>query len=341
MLVIEAGRRFGRSAVAAGALALLAGCARGGGEIPVGCARGKAVPAATRTGVVRAADAFYARAGKGDWGGIYANASSSLRASEPEEKFTAPLRRVFEQVGPVPRRSVQSLTVVRFGDGFPHRSQVECPGAGNDLPVTFLLDSFPIQASLVEEGNLHGDVFYFSTLWDREGGDWKLAAFFLKPAALFGKRSSAYAEEASAQREAGNNRNSALLYNVAIDLAVPNAWTRPGEIDDLRRKQSRLSVTQLPVGKVEPWPDPPDTFRVRQVGYTVLGSGLGVAVHWIPGRSIADTTALVPAADRLHEYIVSDFPEYSKVFSGILLVAEDPADPSRTWMRGFRLGKTP
>jgi hypothetical protein len=323
------------------AAAILGGCGRGGGEIPVGCARGDAVPGPVREAVVRAAGTFYSRAEAGNWRGVYGDAASTLRAQQTEERFSAPMAQVFQQLGPIPRLEVEALTVIRFGDGFPHLPQVECPGSGDSPPVTFLLSDYPVQASLVERGTLHGDAFYFSTLWELEGSEWKLAAFFLKPAALFGKSSSAYAKQASAEREAGDVRNAALLYNVAIDLAVPNAWTRPGEVDDLRRKQSRLSVTQLPVGKVEPWPDTPDTFQVQQVGYTVLASGLGIMVRWVPGETLADTTALVPRADRLRDYVVSNFPEYGRVFSGLVLQAEDPSDPSRTWNRLYRLGKAP
>jgi hypothetical protein len=292
-----------------------------------------------RDELLQASRALYDRARSGDWKGIYDGAAAEVREKQSEGDFTEPLARVFREIGVPERLEVSQTAVVRFGASYPHRAEVTCSAGGNDLSPTFLLDETPVQASLVESAELQGDLFYFSTLWHRDGGRWRLAGFFVKPQTLLGRSSAAYERAAGEERELGNERNAALLYNVAIDLAVPNAWTRPGEVDALQRKQRRLSVEQLPVGQVEEWPAGPDTFRVRSVAYGVLPSGLAVIVRYIAQGSLADTTALVPYADRLHRYMVAAFPEYPRVFRTLALEASDPADTRRTWTRVYPLGK--
>jgi hypothetical protein len=338
----DAGRRktgLGRAGVALVALAATVGfmgCGSRSGDIPEGCVQGDQVPMAERDALLAASRQFYEQARGGAWKDIYDQAAAGLKEKQTESEFSGPLSRVLQEIGVPERRSTVATLVIRFGPGYPYRTEVQCAAAGEGLAPTLLLDENPpIQASLVETAEALGDRFYFSTLWHREGNAWRLAGFFVKPATLLGKTSGDYERTAGEERLAGNVRNAALLYNVAIDLAVPNAWTRPGEVEALERKQRRLSVSQLPVGQVEVWPAPPDSFRVSRVQYGVLRSGLALRVQYVPEGSLADTTALVPQADRLFRYVARTFPEYPRVFNRVALEAVDPG--GRTWTRLYPL----
>jgi hypothetical protein len=194
-----------------------------------------------------------------------------------------------------------------------------------------MLTDFPVQASLVERGKLGADEFYYSTLWHREGSRWKVASFFAKPATLLGKTWQDYEAAAKAQRIALNNRNAALLYNVAIDLVLPNAWTKPREVKALADEQSHISVRNLPKGEPDSWFVPPDSIRVHQVAYGVAQGGLCVLLRYEAPAALADTALLSNQGERLRGYVEEKFPEYAEVFQYLALVAFPPGNPEQTW----------
>jgi hypothetical protein len=317
---------------------LAAGCRSGPSlDLPEGCATGESVPPGIRESVEAAAGEFYARARKGDWEAIYKGAATVVRTQRTQEAFVSPISRAFRELGFPDVLHREALSVVKFGPGFPHRTRVECAIPGEATPLTLILTDFPLQASLVKRGNLGSEELYFSTLWHREGSDWKLAGFFAKPATLLGKDWKAYEEAASAQRSAGNKRNAALLYNVAIDLVVPNAWTKPGEVESLKDEQSRISVDYLPKGKPELWPASPDSFRVHQVAYGLAQGALCVLLRYEAPAALADTAAQSIQGERLRRYVEESFPEYLEVFRYLALVAFLPQNPEQTWSRLYPL----
>jgi hypothetical protein len=318
----------------------LGGCGGRRTVLATGCSTGDQVPAAVRAAIERAAGDFYDRARRGEWHAIYENVAPAVRTGTTEDRFTTPLTRVTERGGFPSELHTESLRVVKFGDGFPYTPHVSCPTPGEDDPTTLLLTRFPVQASLVQTGMQGGERFYYSTLWFQTDGGWKLATFFTKPATIAGRDWRAYDQEAGAQKLAQNLRNAALLYNVAIDLSVPAAWVKPGAVEELQRRQRRISVEGLPSGRIMPWFDPPDTFLVRSVGYTIQPSGLGLIVQYPVRASIADTVAQAAYADRMAAYMRRAFPEYKAEFQTLTLLGYEPKDQSLTWSRTQPLAET-
>ena len=312
---------------------LLGGCGRGS-EIPLGCASGDKVPKAVRNEVVAAAEAVYERMAGGRWQEIYDDAAEAVRKQRTADQFLTPMAQVARRIGTPRDAAVDYISVVRFGERFPYRLEVECDVEGADGPAVLLLADHPVQATLVQTAVIGGEVFFFSTLWHRDNELWKLAGFFAKPASWAGKGWKEYEEEATAQRLAKNFRNSALLYNVAIDLVVPNVWVKPPEVLTLERKQGRLNVTDLPIGEAVIWISAPDTFKVLKVAYDLVPNQLGVSFQYEAGGS-ADTTAQAAYADRLCAYIRENFPAYSEVFSTYSLLATDPANPQNVVRRTY------
>jgi hypothetical protein len=327
------------AAVLLAAAVAVGGCGRGETTLAAGCYAGNRVPGAIRNTIEQASQDFFARARRGEWHAIYENAASDARKGATEGRFTAPLARVVESRGFPADLKTESLRVVRFGEGFPYTSHVSCPSPGEEDPTTLILTDRPVQASLIQTGERGGERFYYSTLWFREGGQWKLAAFFSKPATIDGKGWRVYEREAGKQRLASHLRNAALLYNVAIDLSVPAAWVKPGAVTSLQRQQHRISVEGLPSGRVLPWFAPSDTFLVRTVGYTIQPSGLGLIVQYPVRASIADTAAQAAYADRMLNYMRQAFPEYREEFHTITFLGYDPKDQQKTWSRTQPLGE--
>lgn len=320
-------------------LAVAAGLWGCGTRIPEGCSTGDAVPSGVRRGVVKAAGLLYDRVRSGKWQEIYTEAAKAVREEQTPQEFLPPLAQVAGMVGVPEDLTVRQIALVHF-EG-PALSHVECTEEGEANPITFLLTDFPTQASLVQAGEVGGETYLYSTLWYREDGDWRLASFYLKPGTWDGKDWRAYAKEASDQRLAGHSRNAALLYNVVLDLLVPNIWTQPPNLEEIRREQGRINVTHLPVGRVDPWPAGADTFQVQTMGYTFIPKDLALLVRYVAQGAVDDTTAQKAYADRLASYIRENFPEYAEVFGAYSLVAVDAHDPKRTWNRLYPVREEP
>ena len=309
------------------------GCSRkGGSDLPEGCATGDAVPPAVRADLETAAKGLYDRARTGDWKGIYETAATAARTKGPAETFIGPLTRTFQELGVPSEAETEAVALVKFGPGFPRTARVTC--GDPERPLRLIVTEAPLQASLVQRAPVQNEQFFYSTLWHGEEGSWRLAALFAKPATLLGKDWRAYKEQAAAQNEAGNKRNAALLYNTAIDLVLPNAWTEPPEVKELERDQSRISVSDLPKRNAPiTWHAPPDSFRVHAVSYGVVGNELCVVVRYEANAALADTVAMNRAGDVLVRYMETTFPEYPQVFRRLALEAFDPQHPEATWTR--------
>ena len=314
-------------------LTLLAipGCGRKGAlEVPEGCATGDAVPNQVKTALETAAQEFYDRARQNDWNGIFENSAAEAQKQGSKQAFIAPLTRTFQELGVPSQAETQLMTVVKFGSKFEPTRKVAC--GDPKRPLNLILSPAPLQASLVQKVSVGGEQFFFSTLWYGEEGQWRFAALFAKPATLLGRDWKSFEQQAAAEKQAGNNRNAALLYNTAIDLVLPNAWTEPPEVKDLEREQSRISVTDLPKKNAAvTWYTPPDSLRVHAISYGVAQNDFCLVVRYEATAALADTLSQMRDADRLRRYLEKHFPEYAKVFHLLALEAFDPRHPEQTW----------
>ena len=322
------------------ALVALLGCG-GSATVEEGCYVDERVPKAVREELAASALLFYDRIRAQDWQAIYDNASSAVRRGSTSEEFLGSIARAVSSIGLPAELATRSVSLVKFGAGFPYQRRVSCRVEGKEDPLVLLLNDHPEQGSLVQVGTGTKDAFFYSTLWLREEGEWHLGVFFVKPATLHGKDANDYAEEAAVQEAKENLRNAALLYNVALDLAVPTAWMKPPEIDELQRAQRRLQVMNLPAGEslIDVWGADPDTFQVARVSYAVRGDELGLVVRYLSQGAIEDTTFQDGRARELVEVMRADFPEYLEVFSSVTVQAYDAE--GRAWHHAdpFRSGR--
>jgi hypothetical protein len=293
-----------------------------------------------RAEIQAASESVFALLARGAWEEVYAGTASEVRAGSKPEAFLTPLQRALAQIGFPKERETVSLSVVRFGAEFPPTSPVPCGVEGKEDPRRLLLGSYPTQASLVERATLGNEEFFFSTLWHLEDGAWRLAAFFAKPATFQGKDWQEYAEEAAGERLAERVRNSALLYNLAIDLVLPNGWTQPSDLRELQRKQGRLRVSSIPTRTPEVWAAAADTFHVFSLTYGVGRQRPGLVVRHLATASIGDTTTQRRTADHLFSYVETKFPEYEEVFDLVTIIAVDSTS-GEVWFKAYPLGEVP
>jgi len=317
------------------ALSFLAapGCARKGAlDVPEGCASGDDVPRAVQTALESAATELYARARRNDWPGIYENAAAAVQQQGSKQEFYAPITRTFRELGVPSEAQTQQVAVVKFGSKFQPTRKVAC--GDSKRPLNLIVSEAPLQASLVQTVPVGPERFYFSTLWYGENGQWRFAALFAKPATLQGRDWRSFEAQAASENKAGNKRNAALLYNAAIDLVLPNAWTEPPEVKDLEHEQSRISVSDLPKQNAAvAWYVAPDSVRVHSIAYGAAQNNLVLVVSYETLAALADTVAQTRNADHVRAYINQHFPEYEAVFQLLAVEAFDPKHPEQSWSK--------
>lgn len=332
-------RRWGLLLAAAVAAGGLWGCGGGGSdELSFGCATGGMVPAGVQKAVEAADKTFRATIKSGDLRPIYANAAAAAKNARSEGEFLGPINGALHQIGFPDDMKTEELAAIRFGEAYPYRNEVACPVEGQDQSLVIKVTNFPEQAIFVQSGQAKGERFFYSTLWHHEEAAWRLAGFYAKPATYQGKDWKGYADEARSQKEAKHDRNAALLYNVAMDLVIPNAWMQPPELETLKREQARIAVEHLPVGALDAWPDGPDTFYVFNSAYAALPQLAVVFRYKIP-PAVKDSVALGTYADRLHKYVATQFPEYADVFSTLVLQGVHSMQEDQGWTTAYPLKK--
>lgn len=313
------------------------GCSGGGSsaELGPGAYVDEHVPDSVREALEDAAEGFYATVRAGDPQTILNQVAYAARPQMKPEEFIGSVQRIATIFGMPDDPSTDSVALVKFGPGFAHSSRVRAPVEGVDDDAELLLTDYPDQASLVQTASVGGEKAYFSTLWFYEEAEWRLASFFAKPATMVARGWREYSEEAASQRLAKNTRNAALLYNLAIDLAVPAAWIKPAAVAELQRAQKRIMVSNMPTGKPEVWGGgaAPDSFTVARVGYGWIPEGLTVRVQY--EATGADSVAEAPRSELLRDFVLTTFPEYREVFQGMTVVAVRPEEGSQVLARTF------
>lgn len=305
---------------------LVMGCG-GGGDVDLGPGTytDGQVPSGAVKSLEGAAATLYERIQAGDWDAIYLESSSLVQERLSRTQFVTPLLMLTERLGSPTSPSLSEVNIVHFGEGFPHVPRVPCPVDGAEDPRRLLLGPHPYQASLVHIDEVGTEQFFFSSIWHREEGEWRLATYFVKPASVSGMNWSEAQAAADRERVDEHSRNAALLYNLAIDLAYPNGWTIPEVFDGLRRRQDRIRVDYLPNGSErDTWPyGGGKTFRVNWVNYTIYDGDLAVAFNYVPRVDLADSLAQAAYAETFFEFVEEKFPEYPALFPAAVLQAAD------------------
>gem|GEM_PF-625576 len=307
------------------------GCGR---SLPAGCSYGDEVPGKVRKGIVEAADTLYDRIRKGDAEGIFASTAEPVRSQSDVKGFVTPIAKTYFRFGLPETLTTHALYVIHLVPGVPVEYPIVC--GPPERQVELRLSRYPDQASLTQWGEIRGETFQVSTLWWLEEGEWHLGSFTMKPVTLYGKSIAEYETIARTQKEKGNLRNAALLYNLVLDLTVPNGWTKPPGVDALEAAQREIVTTALPSNRLDIWHVGDRAYRVYKVEYRLGREGLDLAVNY-EVEDATDTLTVAAEQPPLLDYLRSEFPEYPEVFKTVTLRAAQKGELNLGWFRTYPL----
>ena len=154
-----------------------------------------------------------------------------------------------------------------------------------------------------------------------EKGKWKVQSFWMNLSSMADKDTVQLWELARAQRHAGHGFNAALLYAAALQTAYRGSDYQLGITeaisDDMSQFKAPVEVQCQPPFI---WKDGESIYKIMQVGPIAIGGKLYVAI----GHEVApwQNDEQVDGWNRvLITYFKRQFPEYSDVFSGIVIRA--------------------
>ena len=327
----------------AGVLALLifaawlSGCSQ---TLEHGCSCNDQVPKKIRTEIERAADELFARIEAQETEVIFENAASPVVEKSNAYDFVEPMALSVARFGLPKERTTHKLYAIHFKRGHAIEFPVPCGCDGEEVD-RLMLRRHPTQVSLVQYAGFGPLTVQYSILFWLEDDQWKVGGFVARPVQVYGRDWKGFEDWADEQMQKGNLRNAALLMNVALDLLVPNSWTRPESVERIETKQNSLLVTNLPANMLDVWSAPNRDFRVYKVEKLYGPQALDVGFHYETYEAVADTVLIAEMHEELFGYIQTAFPEYSEVFDHAVIRATEAGNiRDKGFTRAYKFGSS-
>lgn len=338
--LIQGARLFRSGIVPAGILLSVAGLV-GCSDTPKvdpGCYLNQSVPGSSRRGVEKAADEFYRQLRSGKYEEAYMAAASQLRQRVDKQQVAMTWTSIAEILTvPEEMTTVEiALVAVAAGDRGPREMTCTDPSDSSASRQMMATDQ-PLQAYLIQTGRVNGTTYNFASVWFHEERKWRLATFGTKPRTVADHDWAWWGNLALAQKNSGNSRNAALLYNLAMDLLVPAPWVRPPALDRLQAEQRKVYAENLPNNRKERWVTLDDTeFFPFLSNCDIVPGGVGVRFTYeVPVD--ADSVRVAAEAPKLADFVRTTFPEYAEVFQLVRLEAVRTGDRAPVWYGDFPL----
>jgi hypothetical protein len=301
-----------------------------------GCYLNSAVKPATRRELEGAVNRFYDLLRSRRYEEAYGEAADALRTRVDKNQVAQAWTSISE-ILTIPREvKTEEVAVAVFPEGTRGPQQVQCVDPADTTGNRAMLTTDqPFQAYLIQSAEVNGTIYNFASIWFFEEGKWKLATFGAKPRKQLGHDWRYFLDLARSQKQKGNARNAALLYNLSMDLLVPAPWVKPAMLQTLQAEQRTIRVENLPAGRKLEWVAQDGTvFNTYMVSYEITPQGLAIRFQYEVPAPI-DTTAVAAKAPVLANFVRTSFPEYPEVFSEILLEATTPVDHQPVWAGTF------
>lgn len=319
------------------ALATISGCS-GRPTYEPGCYLNSAVKGATRRDLEAAAERFYGQLRSHAYEEAYAEASEALRTRVDKAQVAQAWTTISENLTIPQAIRTEEIAVAVFPPGTRGPQEISCIDPADAAGARSMLTTDqPYQAYLIQSADVIGTTFNFASVWYLEDNKWKLATFGVKARRQMGRDWTYYRDQARAELARGNVRNSALLYNLAMDLLVPAPWVKPAALDTLMKEQRRIHVDNLPAGRKLEWIARDGTvFNPYMVKYDIVNGAMILRIEYEVPTPI-DTTQVAEKAPLLAEFIRTTFPEYQEIFPSVALDATTPLRHDPVWSGIFPL----
>jgi hypothetical protein len=294
------------------------------------CGTDDEIPAKDRAAADQAAMQFVKDALGPDPAMAYSLFTPDAKTNLTSEKFVAMFKQSIQPMAPFNNLHVAHTYFAKVSGGT-QAQQVICGIISSPKTwVAVTAKPGPTQAHVVVEGETLNNSWVFVLWLIPTEGSWQVQYVQALPSALVGRSSGDLQDMAEAEKKKNHIFNAYILYATANQLVARGPFFQLGILPEIQQNLSALQVPRELKGR------PPFTWQFGQASFKVLNVGaLGVnkKIYLKIDQELESWAADKDADDKNHELIsafAKAFPEYTDVFSGLVVRAHERAGP-----RGF------
>jgi len=201
-------------------------------------------------------------------------------------------------------------------------AQFFCSVPSSSLVVTVTIPQLPPGTYLLALTHATGVEHpqQVSMILQQDGGQWKLAGFFVRPMSLGGREGVWYWEQARLYAQKKQDWNSYFYYQTAAFLLTPVDFLSSPNLEKLQKEAQSVRPEAVP-GQ-EPWKLPANgkTFEITSLRTDGFSGELDLVVNY-KTASVADPVATRTEILELMKALLAARPELRQAFHGLWVYA--------------------
>ena len=290
------------------------------------CSSAAEMDAATRSALERTAGQFFGYASRGDVFDLKQSAIPSLSSNFGSiEAVVVDQRSLFAGA-----QSTMRAAYVLEASGTAPVAQAEflCGVWGTPSWATFVISNLPPgrYGLVIQDVNTPKGGYTLTMVLKQDGGAWKLAGYYSKPAEIGGHDGQWFLSKAREYKAKGATRNAWFYYLTAWDLMTPVDFISTPRLDKLSEEMQSVRPPDLPTS------DHPlalaatggRTFQLIHMSALPVGNDLDLLVKYrVP--DVSDTQKAFDDNVAVIRAVVARYPEFRDPFAGVVARATEPS----------------
>src|SRR6266480_3791548 len=160
-----------------------------------------------------------------------------------------------------------------------------------------------------------------SFVLQQHGNDWKLGGFFARPAQVAGHDGNWFIEQARSYKSKGQNHNAWFYYMEGRDLLMPVPFMYTQLTDRLYDEMQTVKPADLPPSDL---PSGGKTYKLTQLFPLAVGKDLDLVVKY-QSADVSNTAQIFQDNAAVMKGLVTKYPELRDAFAGIVARAVEPS----------------
>ncbi len=290
------------------------------------CSSVEEMDEATRSALERTARQFFDYASKGDVFDLKQSAIASLASNFGNiEAVVVDQRSTYAGAQPAVRTS---YLLEASGAAPIARAEFLCGVWATPGWATFAINNLPPgrYGVVIQDVSTPKGKYALTMVLKQEGGAWKLAGYYSKPAEIGGHDGQWFLTKAREYKAKGANHNAWFYYLTAWDLMAPVDFMGTRALDKLSDEMQSVRPSDLPTSdhSLALAASGGRSYQVIYISALPVDNDLDLLVKYrMPDisntqQTFADNTAVIRA-------IVARYPEFRQAFAGVVARATEPS----------------
>jgi hypothetical protein len=296
------------------------------GAVAQTCASASEMDEATRSALERSARQFFDYASKGNVFDLKQSSIASLASNFGNiEAVVIDQKSIYAGVQPTVRAS---YLLEAAGAAPIPRAEFLCGVWATPSWATFAINNLPPgrYGLVIQDASTAKGKYALTMVLKQEGGAWKLAGYYSKPAEIGGHDNQWFLTKAREYKAKGSNLNAWFYYLAAWDLAAPVDFMGTRALDKLSDEMQGVRPSDMPTS------DHPvalaagggRSYQLIHLSALPVGDELDLLVKYrMP--DVSNTQQMFDENIAVIRAIVGRYPEVREAFTGVVARATEPS----------------